>query len=34
MGIESNIVNMIVVHNSSKGSLLNNTLQDYTIVLG
>jgi len=34
MGIESNFVTMIVVHNSSEGSLLNNILQVYTIVLG
>jgi len=34
MGIESNIVTMIAVHNSSEGSLLNNILQVYTIVLG
>jgi len=34
MGIESNIVTMIVVNNSSEGSLLNNILQVYTIVLG
>ena len=34
MGIESNIVTMIVVNNSSAGSLFNNILQVYTIVLG
>ena len=34
MDIESNTVTMIVFHNSSEGSLLNNILQVYTIVLG
>jgi len=34
MGNESNIVTIIVVHNSSEGSLLNNVLQTYIIVLG
>jgi len=34
MGIESNNVTMIVVHNSSEGRVLNNILQVYTIVLG